>query len=143
MNFRFHCFQCFDLFHISKKLKLIEVEEFCGYLLLPIRKDNICHIRDIIRMLQEFMSEKNSTDCTFLLKFLKNSLNSFRKSSRLCLLLSSLFLRNRLSFKVLLMLCIQQIELTLGLLQYYTSPRVSSTFSTYCIALKGLYFHSY
>ena len=97
MNFRFHCFQCFDLFHISKKyrhfmFKLIGIlEEFCGYLLLPIRKVNICHIRDIIRMLQEFMSEKKSTECTFLLKFFKNSLNSCLKSSRLCLLLSSRF----------------------------------------------------
>ena len=104
MNFRFHCFQCFDLFHISKKyrhimFKLIQIlEEFCDYLLLPIRKVNICHNRNIIRMLQKFMSEKKSTDCRFLLKFFKNTLNSCRKSSRLCLLLSSRFKKNRLSF---------------------------------------------
>ena len=55
-----------DLFHILKKyryimFKLIEIlEELWGYLLLLIRKVNTCHIRDIIRMLQEFMSEKKS-----------------------------------------------------------------------------------
>ena len=111
MNFRFHCFPCFDLFHISKKyrhimFKLIEIlEEFCDYLLLLIRKVYICHIRDIIRMLQEFMSEKKSLTAHFFWNSSRILWILVGKGADFAFCCRVFFFLKRLSFKVFLLLC--------------------------------------